>query len=129
LDAGYFSEPEAKTTITFSYVRPYKDVADSAAHQIRGSALQHRTQRKIHGMLKDIMANLCDRAYAQCQRQVLVTKVRSSSNGRHDEQPNEHHHHAPECVLWQVLSEFRWYPGSVLRDPLPKRLIFAKQKL
>ena len=33
LDAGYFSEQEAKTTITFSYVRPYKDVADSAAQR------------------------------------------------------------------------------------------------
>ncbi len=33
LDAGYFFEPEAKTTITFSYVRPYKDEPDSAAQR------------------------------------------------------------------------------------------------
>lgn len=31
LDAGYFTEPEAKTTITFSYLRPYKDIPDTSA--------------------------------------------------------------------------------------------------
>lgn len=33
LDAGYFTEPEAKTTITFTYARPYKDVKDTAAQR------------------------------------------------------------------------------------------------